>query len=147
MKSAPEIAKYIVHFFQERQDPVTNLKLQKLLYYVQGWHLALFNKPAFSEEIQAWVHGPVVPEVYREYKSLRWNPIVEETAPVELEPELKALVDEVLDVYGGDGGWELERRTHSEAPWLEARNGLPPDAESHNVISLGAMSSYFKTLA
>jgi len=147
MKSASEIARYIVKFFQEREDPVTNLKLQKLLYYVQGWNLAIFGEPAFRESIEAWVHGPVVPGVYQEYRECRWNPIVREVAEVDLGGPLKSLVDEVLDVYGTDTGWDLERRTHRETPWLNARGDLPLDRESHNVISVEVMNRFFRDLA
>ena len=55
MANAHEVARYIIRFFQEAGDPVTNLKLQKLLYYVQGWHLALKGQPAFPERLEAWM--------------------------------------------------------------------------------------------
>lgn len=147
MKTASEIARYIVTFFQEREDPVANLKLQKLLYYVQGWHLAIYDAPAFGEDVEAWVHGPVVPIVYQIYRDYRWNPIVREVAPVDLGKDLKSVIDEVLEVYGPDTGWDLERRTHRETPWLTARGELPPDQASNIVISKEVISRYFKKLA
>lgn len=146
MANAHEVARYIVHFFQEAGDPVTNLKLQKLLYYVQGWHLALRGGPAFSEPLQAWVHGPVQPAVYGAYKKYRWNPITEETVKPEFDAEFKQFIGEVLEVYGTDSGYELERRTHTESPWIDARGGIPSDQDCSTVITLDAMTSYFKTL-
>ena len=143
MATAQEIARYIVCFFQEAEDPVSNLKLQKLLYYVQGWHLALQDGPAFNDRIEAWVHGPVQPGVYGAYKHFRWNPITDEVAKPQLEDGLKAVVDAVLETYGGDSGFELEQRTHGESPWLEARGALPPDAESNNVLTHAAMKNFF----
>jgi len=62
---ALQIARHIVRESRTTGEPITNLKLQKLLYYCQGWHLAYHEKVLFSDPIQAWVHGPAVPNVYR----------------------------------------------------------------------------------
>lgn len=147
MTSSLDIAKYIVKFFQECEDPVTNLKLQKLLYYVQGWSLALHNKPAFTEPLEAWVHGPVQPSVYHFYKDYRWNPINNEVIVPEIGQNLKNHIDEVLAVYGGDSAYSLERRTHLEEPWIFARNGLPTDVESNAVITHQSMKDFFQKQA
>ncbi len=146
MATASSIARYIVRFFQEAEDPVTNLKLQKLLYYVQGWNLAVRGEPAFGERLEAWIHGPVQPGVYGEYKYCRWNPIVDEVADPKLDSELKEMVDEVLAAYGGESAYQLELRTHGEAPWREARKGLADDEESTARISHDSMKEYFKSL-
>lgn len=147
MATASELARYIVKAFQEAGDPVTNLKLQKLLYYVQGWHLVIHDKPAFNERMEAWIHGPVQPGVYGEYKWYRWNPITDDVSVPALDKELVELTNEVLDAYGGDSGYELEIRTHHETPWLEARNGIPPDQESTAIISHESMKLFFSRLA
>lgn len=141
--TASELAKYIISYFQQAGDPITNLKLQKLLYYVQGWSLALLGRPAFGDELQAWVHGPVQPAVYGVYKANRWNPIFQEVSSATLDAELEDLVEEVLKVYGTDSAYELELRTHSEAPWLLARAGLSPDVSSTAVISPKSIKAYF----
>lgn len=62
--AAKRVADYIIAFAHEHGDPVSNLKLQKLLYYAQAWHLALHDNPLFDERIEASVHGPAVPPVY-----------------------------------------------------------------------------------
>lgn len=147
MASARDYANYIVAFFQECEDPITNLKLQKLLYYVQGWHLALLGKPAFDEPLQAWVHGPVQPGVYHEFKRYRWNPIADAVTAPALSDESRAVVDEVLEAYGVESAYELERRTHREPPWLAARGDLPLHEESTAEISLAEMKNYFEQLA
>lgn len=147
MTTASQIARYIVAHSQEVGDPVTNLKLQKLLYYVQGWNLGVNEAPAFPERLEAWVHGPVQPAVYGQYKHYRWNPIADEVAKPELPCDVEEIVKEVLEVYGADSGWELERRTHLEPPWLEARGDLPKDQESNRVISQDSMKRYFRSLA
>lgn len=73
--TASIIAKHILGACKAKQDFITNLKLQKLLYYSQAWHLAIYDEPLFQDRIEAWVHGPVVPSVFREYRSFRWSPI------------------------------------------------------------------------
>ena len=146
MATADEVARYIIGFFQEAGDPVTNLKLQKLLYYVQGWSLALRDEPAFRDRLEAWVHGPVQPGVYGQYKCNRWSPIVEEVDAPNLDANLVRLIGDVLHVYGGDSGYELEMRSHRELPWLHARGDLAPDEESTERISHASMSAFFKTL-
>lgn len=145
--SAKDVAEYIIRFFQECEDPVTNLKLQKLLYYVQGWFLGLNNEVLFEDDFQAWVHGPVVPEIFHKYKSNRWNPIVDEVNPVDFDHDIKNHIDDVLEVYGGDTGWSLELRTHKEAPWLNARGGIPSDEASTEIISKESMKNFFSQLA
>lgn len=147
MVSCSDIAKYVINFFYEREDLITNLKLQKLLYYIQGWHLGLYNNAAFAEPLEAWVHGPVQPDVYREYKNYRWNPINKEVVKPVLSNDLKNHIDEVLAEYGIESAYLLERMTHSETPWQLARNGLPPDIESHNVITQSSMKVFFQKLA
>ncbi|AHI77686.1 hypothetical protein BTRA_3403 [Burkholderia thailandensis USAMRU Malaysia  len=153
-KSKPEIkatalavARYIIRRFQDREDPVTNLKLQKLLYYVQGWHLGVFGTPAFEDDFEAWVHGPVAPGVFHAYRDYRWNPITKEVDEPKLPESLKKHIDEVLDVYGGDTGWALESRTHREPPWLKARGDLPADESSNAVISKKSMKKFFEAQA
>ena len=146
MENIKNVASYIINYFQERGDLITNLKLQKLLYYVQGWYLAFNNEPAFDEEFQAWIHGPVNNEVYQLYKSFKWNPITSEQPTVTLNQDLKDLVDKVLDVYGNDSAIELELRTHREAPWIIARGELPEDATCSNIITKKSMCDYFHGL-
>ncbi|SDY02400.1 Uncharacterized phage-associated protein [Variovorax sp. YR266] len=145
MTSAATVASYVIRFFQDAGDPVSNLKLQKLLYYIQGWHLALRKQPLFPDRFEAWVHGPVVPSVYGSYKQYRWQPIIELTTAPYLDPDAKFIVDEVLRVYGGDTGYSLEQRTHMEPPWQWARGGLAPDQESRALISPESMQQFFES--
>jgi uncharacterized phage-associated protein len=66
-----DIANKIIHFVSDSNagDLISNMKLQKLLYYQQGFHLAYFGKPLFEEDIEAWMYGPVVPSVYSHFKT------------------------------------------------------------------------------
>ena len=67
-KNCFSVANYLLSYAKKRNSSVDNLKLQKLLYYAQAWHLVFRGKPLFRERIEAWVHGPVVPLIYREYR-------------------------------------------------------------------------------
>jgi len=122
---ARKIADYILAAFQEVGDPITTAKLHKLLYYVQGWHLAHFEEPAFPERLEAWMHGPTCPAVHDLYDGHWGRPIMEPIEPPrDLDDRLCKLIDEVIELYGIDTGYSLHIRTRMEAPWMEARNGL-----------------------
>jgi uncharacterized phage-associated protein len=70
-----QVADSIIALCHDRGIELTNLKLQKLVYYVQAWKLAIDHEPLFPDDIEAWVHGPVVPQVFRRFKALRWDPL------------------------------------------------------------------------
>ena len=139
--TASNVAKYLIASFQKKDKEISNLKLQKLLYYAQAWHLALYSTSLFDEKIEAWVHGPVVPGVFREYKPFGWNPIdVQGVIPPE---EVRFHIKEVIRAYGHFDAVTLERMTHRESPWRDARGTLAPDAPSKSVISHPAMKKYY----
>ena len=71
--SAQTVANHFVELLHD-QGGISNLKLQKLLYYAQAWHLALYGEPLFRDRIEAWVHGPVVPPVFGAFKHNKWQP-------------------------------------------------------------------------
>ena len=119
---------------------ITNLKLQKLLYYHQGFHLALFGKPLFEEQIEAWTYGPVVPSIYFKYQEYGNNVInIEGITPVELDPQEELLFNEVMRVYGAYSAIGLMHMTHNEFPWISTRIG------KGSVIEVEKMQQYFKT--
>lgn len=142
--SARNVADFIIAFSHEHGDPVSNLKLQKLLYYAQAWYLALFDKALFDERIEAWIHGPVVPSVYAQFRQWAWQPIECDAQSPEFDQAVKAHLNEVMDVYGQMSAYSLERLTHEEEPWKNARNGLAPDEASHAVISPDDMKRYYR---
>ena len=112
--------------------------MQKLVYYGQGFHLAVFDTPLFGEEIVAWEHGPVVVDLYRAYKKHGSGPIPAETIDLEkYDPKVRELLDEVYSVYGQFSASKLRSLTHEEPPWKETPiNGS---------ISHDLMKRYFKT--
>ena len=74
--TASAVADYFLALANECEEPITNMKLNILVYYAQAWHLALFNRPLFADEIEAQVHGPILRTVYDTYRQFRWTPII-----------------------------------------------------------------------
>ncbi len=151
MITANTVADYFLAFANECEELITNLKLSKLVYYTQAWHLALFNEPIFEEEIEAWVHGPVLPVVYDTYNHFKWTPIIRydlnlEEIKRQFSAKQQELLDDIIEVYFPKTAYELERMTRDEDPWVIARDGLEPDKASHKVISHDAMQKYFAEL-
>jgi uncharacterized phage-associated protein len=142
MTTASTLAKYIIARCADRSELITNLKLQKLLYYSQAWHLALHGESLFRDRIEAWVHGPVVPSVFREYREFRWAPLPVD-ANVDISDKVATHTAKVLKTYGALDAHQLERLTHSEGPWKEARAGLPADASCTRAITLESMRNYY----
>ena len=145
VSTAKQIADAVLHISRENRSEITNLKLQKLLYYAQAWHLAFCDDPLFDDPIEAWVHGPVVPEIFRTYRHLKWSPIPNVGRPIESVDIAEHLRD-VWKVYGGFNATKLERLTHKEDPWKNARRGLAPDVPSRNIISTRSMKTYYQSL-
>lgn len=145
--TAQRVAEYFIHFSHEHGDWITNLKLQKLVYYAQGWHLGLYDKPLFNDRIEAWVHGPVQPTLYHEYKVFSWNPISEDPGEVALSSLIKDHLSQIMATYGGMSAYDLERLTHQETPWLKARGDMPKDEPSEVVISIEEMRLFYKAMA
>jgi uncharacterized phage-associated protein len=140
-----QVADALIHLSRERGIEITNLKLQKLLYYAQAWYLVNTDEPLFDADFEAWVHGPVVPRVFRRFKEYRWNPITEIVDPPRDIP-LKGYVEEVLGTYGGLSATQLERLTHQEDPWKEARKGYARDESSTEVISKESIKLYYRKI-
>lgn len=122
MATASRIAKYIVKEALKRKMPVTNLKLQKLLYFVQGVHLFMHKKVAFPDEIIAWQYGPVVKDVYYEYSIYGANDIIpiDKNEKIILSMRLKKLVSFVLDDLLRYSDIALVKETKKEgSPWSQ----------------------------
>ncbi len=136
---AKNIADYLLLKAKSDEDYITNMKLQKLLYYVQGFHLAVFDKPLFDSQIKNWMHGPVVPDVYHEFKEYGKGviPFPTDADITEFSDESIELVDEVYGVYSQFTAWALRNSTHSEPPWI--------NTENFETISHSSLRSYFKT--
>ena len=122
---------------------ITNMKVQKLLYYAQSLNLALYDEPLFDEEIQAWRYGPVCPPAYRFYCEFEAQqlPIPSPEILGELTTETQSLLEEVWDYFGHYHAYRLSNMTHCEFPWKKARRGLPPEARSTEPILVADMKA------
>jgi uncharacterized phage-associated protein len=137
--TALDVADYFVALVDmDSGDNITNLKLQKLLYYAQGFHVAMHDRePLFSESVLAWPHGPVVRQVYSHYSSLKWHPIDQKSTFhfSGYAPEIREILEAVYTTYGQFSAKKLEDMTHEESPWLET--------QQRRVISLELLANYF----
>lgn len=141
--SANDVAKKIIAKTcpEEYGDGITNMKLQKMLYYMQGFHLAVFGTPLFDSEIEAWMYGPVVPSVYEEYKDQGSSILLldKDDSLIEFNKEEEELFNQVYDAYGQFSALKLMNMTHSEIPWKSVDTGYG------NVIEHDTMKEYFIT--
>jgi uncharacterized phage-associated protein len=143
MANVQDVARYIV----ESAGPISTMKLQKLVYYAQAWNLVWLEAPLFDAEIQAWLNGPVVFELYDKHRG-RFNIDSWPDGDVDrlTEDEIKTL-DAVLDAYGKYTGQQLSALSHQEDPWVEARGDLPSSASSSAPINLDHMQQYYSAVA
>jgi uncharacterized phage-associated protein len=141
--SASDIARYFLAKSDfEDGDLISNLKLQKLCYYAQGVGLvARAGAPLFSERIEAWLHGPVVPALYSKYKEAGRNaiPAVTDLDIEKYDAADRIILDDVFDYYSQYSAWRLREMTHEEAPWKNAY------AEDQNkIITPNVLMDFFK---
>jgi uncharacterized phage-associated protein len=127
-------------------DPLTNLRLQKLLYYAQGWSLALRNANLFAEEIQARHQGPVVGKVYRALSQGQKAGVINERQlgkAHDLLPEEAALVKAVWETYRRYSATQLAELAHNEAPWRMVWGDGLADGRGAEAIPDQAIADHF----
>lgn len=141
------VADYFLALANETGETVTNLKLQKLVYYAQAWYLANFGNPLFEEDFEAWVHGPVIPQLYHQYKEKGSEPILTSKnlndVKANFPQETLEFLSMVSEAYLSEGAYNLELMTHLEDPWINARQGFEADEKCQVVISKEAMKEYY----
>ena len=136
---------FINHADRESGGSITPLKLQKLIYYAQSWALANFDTPFFEEDFEAWAHGPALRSIYGKYRKYGWEALPIEKGPLP-SSEANDFLQAVLNEYGQYSAKKLERMTHEERPWLEARGDLPLEAASTRRIEKLTMRNYYASL-
>lgn len=112
---------------------LNQMKLQKLLYYSDAWYIAFFKKPLFEEKFQAWIHGPISPQVYDRFANSKdlYSMVTKEDVSGSFSFEnipkpVKTHIRNTLKVYHKFSGSELEEMSHQEGPWIKAREGYGP---------------------
>lgn len=146
LHNATEIANWFIAKAAESGDHLTHLKVQKLLYYAEAWTEVITGNELFSEQMQAWAHGPVVPEVFHEFKVHGWNtlPVPQEQEVPKVAKEVVDVLNQVYDAYGELPAKTLEAMTHKDEPWIAARGDIEPEARCETVIPKVAIKEYFE---
>lgn len=137
--TAVDVSNLFLSWANRDGDVITNLKMQKLLYYAQAWHLVILNKPLFGDMIEAWEFGPVIPTAYRFFKKSGARPISYKSTGSESSVFTSAQMEFLKEFYGkfiGLSAHALVNATHNESPWIEA-------FDSGTNISLKAMKDFY----
>lgn len=145
------IADLIASKFIQAGESISVLKLHKLVYYVEAWHLVFTDKMIFDDNFEAWVHGPVCREVFKKFRygknKFTYSDVGAEDIDVtkfEGIPEsINLHIESVLESYGKFSGVQLESLTHQESPWIDARGGLPASTPSEAVITKESMKNFY----
>lgn len=150
-KNVFDIADWFLH-----KEDISPKRLQKLVYYVQAWSYTLFGKPFMFEDgspakFEAWQHGPVNRLLYDKYKGMGWHKIHfsnEKTENITFEPMELDLLESVWETYGDYSPNEIENLTHSEDPWLKARerDGVSEGESSQELILPEDMKKYYSSV-
>ena len=145
--TAENVAKHFIYLASQvfvgdnkEREGITNLKLQKILYFAQAYYLAKLGKPLFGDAIEAWKYGPVVSSVYNKYRRHESNTIISEADDSNISSEDKDNLKRIWDLFGGYSAGRLVDIAHAHTPWKEA-------FESKNKeISHKAIGEYYKPL-
>jgi uncharacterized phage-associated protein len=122
------------------------MKLEKLVYYSQAWHLVWEDEPLFADRIEAWANGPVVPALYREHRGQFTVKTWSHGDAAKLNTPQRTSIDAVLKYYGEKTAVWLSELTHREAPWKDARKGVGPGQACSREITKAAMAEYYAAL-
>lgn len=142
----------LANYILKHYGPMSHLKLQKLLFYCDAYCLAYFGLPLIEDSFEAWVHGPVCRKVYDSLKdtSILYEDLAYSEDGVDVDAEFAKLasvqqeyVIAVLNVLSTWTGIELERATHSELPWMEARRGYSEADKCHVLISKETTKKFY----
>lgn len=153
-----DVCRHVINYSNEHDYGISNLKLQKILYFIQAYFLRnkKDNSPCFGEKIEAWDFGPVVPEAYHEYKQYGsgdiptiesyimfddndiWNSKRVEFEDTIIADEDKVLIDKVIDKFADYSATDLVSLTHRQSPWIDAYAPY-----QNNEITINAIKEYF----
>lgn len=145
--TAENVARYLAHLASQafvgdnkEREGITNLKLQKVLYFAQAYYLSKVGKSLFSDDIEAWEYGPVIPNVYHKFKTKGSDPIICEEDKSALLDEDRETLKKIWGTFGGYSASKLVDIAHAHTPWKEA-NQL-----ANKVISHKAIKEYYTPL-
>lgn len=151
-----DVCRHVINYSNNKDYGISNLKLQKILYFIQAYFLICTNAPCFLERIEAWDLGPVVPEAYREYKQFGsgdiptvthivvfdedniWDSIIREYKDDIITDTDKVLIEAVVDKFSDYSATDLVSITHRQAPWKRVYQ-----RGRNNEITLDSIKEYF----
>lgn len=141
MANVFDVAQYILH----KLGPMTAWKLQKLCYYSQAWSLVWDDAPLFSERIEAWANGPVVPSLYEYHRGMFTIACLSMGDADKLNDSQRDTINVVLDAYGDKSAQWLSELTHKELPWKNAREraNLAPGERGNSEITWDDLAEYY----
>lgn len=148
MARAIDAARYILHLAGQEPEfePITQMRLHKLLYYVQAWSLVDQNAPLFPEQLRAWKHGPMVKAIRDEFSAYDRAPI---PAPDNWHADVlsaseRAIIESVWESYKAYSPAQLRKMTHHERPWREARGDRSEEEPSDEPMPQQVIWQYFE---
>jgi len=118
---AEDIAEWFIRYSNKRQEKITNLKLQKILYYAVGIYYISKKQSLIRENFEAWTHGPVIPTIYSKYKSNGRQSIKPNSRVLQIDRKTEEVLKKNYEIYGRYTAEELRSMTHKEAPWKNAK--------------------------
>jgi len=151
-----ELSDYIISYCNINNIEISNKKLQKLMYYCQAWHLALFGDKLIDSNFEAWVHGAVLRPLYYNYCNLGYNTIHVDSSKAfnivqnfnsNISTNVHDLLEKVFSKYINYDADELEHINHLEYPWIKTRQGLKPDESSDKIITKELIEEYYSIRA
>ena len=142
--SAIDLANYVITYANQNSKPITNLYLQKILYYIQAEELVTTGEPIFNEPIMAWKYGPVIEEVYYKFSPFGSSVINSEriiSELVDIEDDVKVRINHIINEKMKKPAWKLVRETHEEDPWRNTTN----DGQNLNIeITIDSIKDFFE---
>lgn len=142
---AKTVANYMLYICGDAFDDMTNMKINKLLYFAQGHYLSMYGRPLFEDRIEAWEHGPVIPAVYAAYKGYEDRPIKAVCAEgiSDVAPEAEDVLYGVARKYGRYTASALRNMTHVVgSPW----DRVYQPNHAHALIPLQMIREYFSDM-
>lgn len=148
IKSSKSKINLVILYLLKECGDITPLTLQKALYYIQGFYFAFFKEFLFSEDCEAWVHGPVYRQIYHKYKNYHFDPIqkIENYGNFDFTINEKMIIDSIIKYFCCYSGKILEKFTHAELPWLKTRGDLPFDSGCDRIIPKEEIGNYFNSV-
>jgi len=149
------LSEYFIKFFNDIGDHISHLKIQKLLYYTDVWYRVHLKSKLFEEKPQAWVHGPVYPSVYQNYKDYGAINIIIDKSMDEIKDNLivifkskknREFIKSILEFYAPKSAFALEMMTHNEEPWQNARKGYGDIEPCTKEIDMRSAKKYYSAL-